>query len=81
MEGMTDTDERGYIHATGDVVGGHCILCRGVNGREKYFLLRNSWGKNWGVNGDCKISFDDMKKLLADDGEAVFFRGRRTVIL
>lgn len=78
MEGMEDTDENGYIHASGAVVGGHCILCRAINVKEKYFLLRNSWGKNWGVNGDCKISFADMEKLLADNGEAVFFRKRHT---
>ena len=81
MEGMFDTDDNGYIHATGDVIGGHCILCRGINVREKYFLLRNSWGRGWGVNRDCKISFYDMKKLLTDDGEAVFFKGRRTAAI
>jgi hypothetical protein len=81
MEGMFDTDEKGYIHATGDVTGGHCILCRGVNVGEKYFLLRNSWGRNWGKNGDCKISFKDMKKLLANGGESVFFEDRHTVAL
>lgn len=78
MEGMYDTDENGFIHATGDPVGGHCILCRAINVKKKYFLLRNSWGRNWGINGDCKISFADMKKLLADNGEAVFFRKRHT---
>jgi len=81
MEGMYDTDDDGYVHATGDVTGGHCILCRGVNVREKYFLLRNSWGRGWGENGDCKISFADMKKLLADGGESVFFVGRHDVSL
>jgi hypothetical protein len=81
MEGMFDTDARGYIHATGDATGGHCILCRGVNVREKCFLFRNSWGGDWGVQGDCKISFADMKKLLADGGESVFFESRHTVAL
>ena len=80
MEGMFDTDANGYIHATGDVAGGHCILCRGINVREKHFLLRNSWGRDWGVNGDCKITFADMKKLLANGGESVFFEGRHTVV-
>ena len=80
MEGMADTDRNGFIHATGDVVGGHCILCRAINVKEEYFLLRNSWGKNWGVNGDCKVSFADMEELLADNGEAVFFRKRHTRI-
>lgn len=81
MEGMFDTDTNGYIHATGDVTGGHCILCRGVNVDKKYFLLRNSWGRGWGVDGDCKISFADMKKLLANGGESVFFEGRHRVAL
>jgi hypothetical protein len=76
---MFDTDAKGYIHATGEVMGGHCILCRGVNIREKCFLLRNSWGKDWGLKGDCKVSFDDMQKLLSDGGESVFFENRHSV--
>lgn len=80
MEGMRDTDENGFIHATGGIVGGHCILCRAINVKEKYFLLRNSWGRHWGMKGDCKVSFSDMPKLLADNGEAVFFRKRHTTV-
>ncbi len=80
MEGMADTDEKGFIHATGSIVGGHCILCRAINVKEKYFMLRNSWGKNWGMDGDCKISFPDMKKLLENNGEAVFFRKRHSKV-
>jgi hypothetical protein len=81
LEGMFDTDSKGYIHATGEEAGGHCILCRAVNVRENYFMLRNSWGRDWGANGDCKISFDDMKKLLANGGESVFFLNRHNVNL
>jgi len=78
LEGMMDTDSKGFIHATGDELGGHCILCRGVNVKKQYFLLRNSWGSSWGLNGDCKISFSDMGKLLNMDGEAAFFISRHT---
>ncbi|MDA8139960.1 MAG: hypothetical protein M0036_15035 [Desulfobacteraceae bacterium] len=81
MEAMYEPDAKGFIHATGEVEGGHCILCRGVNAKEEYFLLHNSWGKDWGDNGDCKVSFADMKKLLANGGESVFFEGRHTVRL
>lgn len=79
LEGMFNVDSQGYIHATGAVAGGHCLLCRGVDVSENFFLLRNSWGKTWGVNGDCKISFDDFQKVLKDGGEAVFFKGRHNV--
>ncbi len=69
-EGQMDADDRGFIHVTGPVVGGHAILCRGVNVKSKYFTLRNSWGSGWGLNGDCRISFEGMDKLLRADGEA-----------
>jgi hypothetical protein len=70
-EGQMDTDASGFIHVTGDVAGGHAILCRGVNVKKKYFILRNSWGSGWGVNGDCYVSFDDTDKMLNDQGEAM----------
>lgn len=69
-EGMYETNSKGFIAPTGRQVGGHAILCRAVNVREEFFTLRNSWGTEWGVKGDARISFDDLAKLLADGGEA-----------
>jgi hypothetical protein len=72
-EGMVNADAIGYIHATGKTVGGHCLLCKAVDVKKQRFTLHNSWGIGWGMNGDCYISFDDMQKLLYEEGEAVFF--------
>jgi hypothetical protein len=69
-EGMMDTDALGQVAATGDVVGGHCILALGISTRRKRVLLLNSWGPTWGWNGQALISFDDLEMLLAHDGEA-----------
>jgi len=74
--GMLDPDDKGFIHPIGNKVGGHCLLNRAVNVRDKFFTLRNSWDKDWGINGDCYISFDNMDKLLHQSGEAVFFLKR-----
>lgn len=68
--GMMEPDRYGWVRRTGGVVGGHAILCRGVNVPGQYFLLRNSWGPGWGAHGDCKVRFSDMADLLDDDGEA-----------
>lgn len=36
---------------------------------RSYFILRNSWGRGWGIEGDCKISVRNMQTLLAARGE------------
>jgi len=72
-EGMGNTDKKGYITPTGKCVGGHCILCNAVDIKNERLTLHNSWGKNWGINGECYITFLDIIELLKNDGEAVFF--------
>lgn len=63
--------------APNNVAGGHAYLAHGVNrgipckdGSLGAFLCTNSWGKNWGNRGHFYISFSDIEKLLAQDGEA-----------
>lgn len=68
--GMLEPDKKGFVHADGLLVGGHSYLVRGVHVKKQYFTIRNSWGKAWGVNGDCYISFADMRRLLSERGEA-----------
>lgn len=77
-EGMLDPDENGYIRPTGDIVGGHAILCRGVGVRQRYFYLHNSWGRDWGpLGGTCRIRFADLEQILHEDGEACIPMGRQ----
>lgn len=76
--GMLNTGSDGFVHATGQVVGGHAILARGVNLKKKAVLLRNSWGEDWGFFGDCMVSFDDMRKLLSEEGEVCIPVRRRS---
>ncbi|HUW00906.1 MAG TPA: hypothetical protein VMW08_01015 [Acidimicrobiales bacterium] len=69
-EGMFDTDRDGFIHHSGLIAGGHCTLVHSVNVPGEFFRIHNSWGPEWGVGGDAKISWVDMGRLLAEDGEA-----------
>lgn len=68
---MFDPDDlTGIIHVSGANVGGHAILAVGVDIFTQMVKLRNSWGPGWGVKGDCYISFNDLERLLSEQGEA-----------
>lgn len=75
-DGMMLPDSSGYIRPTGRVAGGHAVLLRAVNVRERRVTIRNSWGKWWGMDGDAYMTFDDLGRLLSEYGEAVFLVGR-----
>src|SRR5436189_70085 len=54
-EGMMEPDSTGIVHPTGDVVGGHCVLVRGVAVKREWVRFRNSWG-DWGpLHGDGRL--------------------------
>ncbi len=77
---MYSSNREGFIRPTGRLVGGHCIIANAVNVKQKYFTLHNSWGKDWGINGECFITFDDMNKLIHQNGEVAFFMKRHSKI-
>ncbi len=68
-EGMMAPDHLGWLHVRGDLVGGHAILARGVSVSRRYVRVRNSWGRGWGQAGDCLLSWDDLGRLLDEQGE------------
>lgn len=75
-EGMMRPDNTGYLHVTGDTVGGHCILVIGLSVHYGYYVVYNSWGPAWGANGLAKISRADMARLLAEKGECCLVTDR-----
>lgn len=48
-------DERG-----GRPSGGHCMLIVGYDDARKAFIVRNSWGAQWGNGGYCDIPYSEM---------------------
>jgi C1A family cysteine protease len=55
--------------ATEQNLGGHAVLVVGYDKTKRAFLVRNSWGPDWGTQGGCFwLSFDYlMNPDLADD--------------
>ncbi len=82
---MFDTDAKGFIHATGYLAGGHAILARAVkvvlldkdgprtfanlDRDASYVTLRNSWGRGFGIDGDCRMSVAGLDSRLREQGE------------
>ena len=68
-EGMMTPNKSGFISTDGDSVGGHAYLIYGVNVSKGFFSLRNSWGAEWGIRGNARVSIADFEQLLLRDGE------------
>lgn len=64
-------DSKGIIKVGGEMAGGHAIKVDGVDTVKKLFRLKNSWGRDWGKKGFCYLSFDDMERLVKEDGEVM----------
>lgn len=91
-DSMYGTRKSGLVEVGGEVVGGHCITITGYhpsmrirgedwNARYKVFRWRNSWGPYYGINGDGLIRYEDLRDLLADQGEACVPVDRKKVSL
>lgn len=67
--GMFRPDPDGVLRVSGNLSGGHAIQVGGVDPEKRVFRLDNSWGREWGVNGSCLLTFSDMYRLLTEQGE------------
>lgn len=48
------------------LLGGHAVLIFGYDDADQTFSVRNSWGRDWGVNGNFKFPYAAVDKLVTD---------------
>ena len=50
------------------VLGGHCVVAVGYDDTQRRFIVRNSWGANWGLAGYCMMPYEYLiNPSLASD--------------
>lgn len=52
-------------------VGGHQWLAVGQDPETRRIKMRQSWGSGWGDRGYGYLSWDDLGRLLDEDGDAI----------
>lgn len=48
-----------YKSTSKDTLGGHAISIVGYDDNKQAFIIRNSWGEEWGEKGFAYVSYDD----------------------
>jgi C1A family cysteine protease len=70
-ESIDNVGPDGVVPVPGDdesVIGGHCVLAVGYDDQNSWFIIRNSWGPNWGDAGYGKMPYSYLLNAnLADD--------------
>lgn len=56
-------------------IGGHAVICVGYDDNHRRFIVRNSWGENWALNG---YYFMPYEYLLRSDLASDFWTIRTT---
>ncbi len=48
-----------YKHTVGEPLGGHAISLIGFDDEKQAWIIRNSWGPDWGMGGFGYVAYDD----------------------
>lgn len=74
-----------YRYSTGALLGGHAVMILGWSNADQAWIARNSWGTDWGEEGDFRIAWDDMSGVgssyygvsVVDSSQALILEGIR----
>src|SRR3954469_6117646 len=58
----------GVMRLTGSSSGGHAYLLFGFSPDQDSFLMANSWGVDWGINGCAFLRYSSLDQLMQQGG-------------
>jgi C1A family cysteine protease len=53
-----------YSYTTGAYQGGHAVIIVGYDDAERCFIVKNSWGDEWGESGYFKIAYSQISNVV-----------------
>jgi C1A family cysteine protease len=53
-----------YSYTKGTYQGGHAVLIVGYDHTYQYFIVKNSWGDDWGEAGYFKIAYSQLTNVV-----------------
>lgn len=69
--GMFTPNTSGVLNITGAVEGGHEVELIGIHTGLRCVIGMNSWGMGWGDRGRFYLRYEDLDRLLSEQGDAV----------
>jgi hypothetical protein len=69
LEGMYTTGPDGQMTVSGQIVGGHEYVLDELDVERQRVWMRNSWGMGYGISGRGWMGWEDLRGLLAADGD------------
>lgn len=52
-----------YKHNSGGMLGGHAVSIVGYDDTKQAYIIRNSWGEDWGIKGFAYIAYSDVSGI------------------
>ncbi|MEW6260020.1 MAG: C1 family peptidase [Thermodesulfobacteriota bacterium] len=63
-----------YEHVSGELEGGHAVLVVGWDDANQCFIVKNSWGADWGEQGYFRIAYSQMANEVEFGTDSVLYK-------
>lgn len=66
-----------YQYTYGELLGDHAVLIVGYDDPGHYFIIKNSWGNDWGESGYFRIGYSELASVTELGKYTIAYHGER----